>query len=64
MALGVIVGGRLGYDLFYGTFFCGLWSGRDCGDLPMGYLTDPLRHHWPNGTASYPSCAACRSMAA
>ena len=43
VALGVIVGGRLGYDLFYGTFFCGIWSGRDCGDLPMGYLTNPLR---------------------
>ena len=41
--LGVIVGGRLGYDLFYGTFFCGIWTGRDCGDLPMGYLTNPLR---------------------
>jgi phosphatidylglycerol:prolipoprotein diacylglycerol transferase len=43
VALGVIIGGRLGYDLFYGTFFCGIWSGRDCGDLPMGYLTNPLR---------------------
>ena len=43
VALGVIVGGRLGYDLFYGTFFCGIWSGRDCGDLPMGYLANPLR---------------------
>jgi phosphatidylglycerol---prolipoprotein diacylglyceryl transferase len=41
--LGVIVGGRLGYDLFYGTVFCGLYSGRDCGDLPMGYLDNPLR---------------------
>ncbi len=43
ITLGVIVGGRLGYDLFYGTFFCGIWSGRDCGDLPMGYLHNPLR---------------------
>jgi phosphatidylglycerol---prolipoprotein diacylglyceryl transferase len=41
--LGVIVGGRLGYDLFYGTFFCGFWTGPACGDLPMGYLTHPLR---------------------
>ncbi|MGA7710342.1 MAG: prolipoprotein diacylglyceryl transferase [Rhizomicrobium sp.] len=41
--LGVIIGGRLGYDLFYGTIFCGTWSGRDCGDLPMGYLHNPLR---------------------
>jgi phosphatidylglycerol:prolipoprotein diacylglycerol transferase len=51
VTLGVIVGGRLGYDLFYGTFFCGIWTGRDCGDLPMGYLTNPLRliaewHGW------------------
>ncbi len=42
ITLGVIVGGRLGYDLFYGTIFCGLWTGRDCGNLPMGYLHNPL----------------------
>ncbi|MDE2183642.1 MAG: prolipoprotein diacylglyceryl transferase [Alphaproteobacteria bacterium] len=41
--LGVIVGGRLGYDLFYGIFFCGFWNGRDCGDLPWGYVHNPLR---------------------
>jgi phosphatidylglycerol:prolipoprotein diacylglycerol transferase len=43
ITLGVIIGGRLGYDLFYGTFFCGIWTGRDCGNLPMGYLENPLR---------------------
>ena len=51
VTLGVIIGGRLGYDLFYGTFFCGIWTGRDCGNLPMGYLENPLRliaewHGW------------------
>ena len=43
ITLGVIIGGRLGYDLFYGTFFCGIWTGRDCGNLPWGYLENPLR---------------------
>jgi len=41
--IGVVVGGRLGYDLFYGTFFCGIWTGRDCGNLPWGYVENPLR---------------------
>jgi phosphatidylglycerol---prolipoprotein diacylglyceryl transferase len=41
IVLGVIVGGRLGYDLFYGTIFCGIWTGRDCAGLPMDYLTHP-----------------------
>ena len=43
IVLGVIVGGRLGYDLFYGIFFCGLWTGRDCAGLPMDYLDHPWR---------------------
>ena len=43
ITLGVIIGGRLGYDLFYGTIFCGIWTGRDCGNLPWGYLENPLR---------------------
>jgi phosphatidylglycerol:prolipoprotein diacylglycerol transferase len=51
VTIGVIVGGRLGYDLFYGTFFCGIWTGRDCGNLPWGYVENPLRliaewHGW------------------
>jgi len=47
--LGVIVGGRLGYDLFYGIFYCGFWpDGRDCGGLPMAYWHNPLNllAHW------------------
>jgi phosphatidylglycerol:prolipoprotein diacylglycerol transferase len=42
--LGVVIGGRLGFDLFYGIFYCGLWPlGRACDGLPMGYLDNPLR---------------------
>jgi len=47
--LGVVIGGRLGYDLFYGVFYCGLWpDGRDCVGLPMAYLSNPfnLLAHW------------------
>lgn len=47
--IGVVVGGRLGYDLFYGTFYCSLWpQGRDCGGLPWAYLANPfnLLAHW------------------
>jgi phosphatidylglycerol:prolipoprotein diacylglycerol transferase len=42
--LGVIVGGRLGYVLIYGTFFCGIWgTSPACTGLPLGYLTDPIK---------------------
>lgn len=42
--LGVILGGRLGYVLIYGTFFCGLWgTSPACAGLPLGYLTDPIK---------------------
>jgi phosphatidylglycerol---prolipoprotein diacylglyceryl transferase len=43
--LGVVLGGRLGWILFYGTFYCGLWgAGQDwCSGLPLGFLTNPLR---------------------
>ncbi len=42
--LGVIVGGRLGYVLIYGTFFCGIWgSSPACAGLPLGYLTNPVK---------------------
>jgi phosphatidylglycerol---prolipoprotein diacylglyceryl transferase len=47
---GVILGGRLGWVLFYGTILCGVSpEGAMCqapvgGDpLPLGFLTDPLR---------------------
>ena len=41
--IGVIVGGRLGFVLIYGTFFCGIWgTSPACHGLPMGYLTDPI----------------------
>ena len=33
--LGVIIGGRLGYVLIYGTFFCGIWGiSPACAGLP------------------------------
>jgi len=50
--LGVVIGGRLGYDIFYGMFYCGFWpDGRDCGGLPMDYWRNPfnLIAHWSPG---------------
>jgi len=43
--LGVVLGGRLGWILLYGTLYCGIWgSGQDwCSGLPLGFLTTPLR---------------------
>jgi phosphatidylglycerol:prolipoprotein diacylglycerol transferase len=43
--LGVVLGGRLGWILFYGTFYCGFWgAGQDwCSGLPLGFLTNPFR---------------------
>jgi phosphatidylglycerol---prolipoprotein diacylglyceryl transferase len=47
--LGVIVGGRLGWVLFYGTFLCGLSPQgafchlQDGSTLPSAFLTDPIR---------------------
>src|SRR5579871_1708309 len=42
--LGVIIGGRLGYVLIYGTFFCGIWgTSPACVGLPLGYLTHPIK---------------------
>ena len=42
ITLGVIVGGRLGYDLFYSIFFCSLWTGPACAGLPAAFLHNPL----------------------
>jgi phosphatidylglycerol:prolipoprotein diacylglycerol transferase len=49
--LGVIVGGRLGYDLFYGVILCGSTHGAFCGDMPMSFLTQPwtLLAEWNHG---------------
>jgi len=42
--LGVIVGGRLGWVLFYGTFLCSVSPDAGyCHGLPGAFLTDPLR---------------------
>ncbi len=42
--LGVILGGRLGWVIFYGIFLCSASPQGDfCHGLPMGFLTNPLR---------------------
>jgi len=43
VTLGVILGGRLGFVLLYGTLYCGLFHGPTCGDLPQVYLDNPLK---------------------
>ncbi len=42
--IGVILGGRLGYVLIYGTLYCGLWGDSPaCYGLPAAYLNDPVQ---------------------
>jgi len=46
--LGVIVGGRLGWDLFYGTFLCSISPGAFCHlsdgtTLPAAFVSEPWR---------------------
>src|SRR3954469_3084406 len=43
--LGVILGGRLGWVLLYGTVLCSVTPdyAAFCDGLPMGFLTDPIR---------------------
>ena len=44
ITLGVIVGGRLGFVLFYGVLYCGFnGNAPACGGLPEAYLTTPIR---------------------
>lgn len=44
VTLGVIIGGRLGYVLFYGMLYCGFNPlGPACAGLPGAYLTNPIR---------------------
>ena len=42
---GVILGGRLGWVLIYGTILCSVTPqyAAFCDGLPMGFLTDPIR---------------------
>jgi len=42
---GIILGGRLGWVLIYGTVLCGVTPdyAAFCNGLPMGFVTDPLR---------------------
>jgi phosphatidylglycerol:prolipoprotein diacylglycerol transferase len=41
--LGVVIGGRLGWILIYGTFFCGFWGEGQawCRGLPLEFITTP-----------------------
>lgn len=45
VTLGVIIGGRLGFVIFYGTLYCGFYGdqGPACGDLPGGFIENPIR---------------------
>ena len=45
LTLGVIVGGRLGYVLFYGTLYCGFAGpfAPACGGLPQAFITNPIK---------------------
>ncbi len=45
LTLGVIVGGRLGYVLFYGTLYCGLMGAgvQACDGLPQAFIANPLK---------------------
>jgi phosphatidylglycerol:prolipoprotein diacylglycerol transferase len=41
---GVILGGRLGWDLIYGTILCSVSPDADfCRGLPMAFVTDPIK---------------------
>ena len=45
VTLGVIIGGRLGFVIFYGTIYCGFAgeAGPACGNLPWGFVENPIR---------------------
>src|SRR5262245_40249396 len=44
ITLGVIIGGRLGFVLFYGVLYCGFYgSAPACVGLPGAYLSDPIK---------------------
>lgn len=50
--LGVVIGGRLGWVLIYGTFYCGIWGAGQqwCAGLPGDFLTTPrLFEIWGGG---------------
>ena len=44
IAFGVILGGRLGWDLIYGVILCGVSPDADfCRGMPMAFATDPVK---------------------
>src|SRR5215472_1277956 len=53
--LGVVIGGRLGWVLLYGTFYCVIWgAGQDwCRGLPTEFVTTPRLLELWNGGMSF-----------
>ena len=45
VVIGIVVGGRIGWDLMYGTILCSVSEPKAafCGALPMDFITHPLR---------------------
>jgi phosphatidylglycerol:prolipoprotein diacylglycerol transferase len=44
MTFGVILGGRLGWDLIYGTILCSVSPDAEfCRGMPMAFVTDPIK---------------------
>ena len=44
MMFGIVIGGRLGWDLIYGTILCSVSPDADfCQGLPMAFATDPIK---------------------
>ena len=44
MTFGVIIGGRLGWDLVYGTILCSVSPDAEfCRGLPMEFATNPIK---------------------
>jgi len=42
--IGTILGGRLGWDIFYGTILCSVSPGAGfCHGLPMEFITNPIK---------------------
>jgi len=42
--LGIVIGGRLGWDIFYGTILCSVSPDAGfCAGLPLAFLTNPLK---------------------
>ena len=59
--LGVILGGRLGWDLIYGVGLCSVSPDADfCRGLPYAFVTDPIKliAAWEGGMSFHGGCWA------